>query len=404
MNTLARALAADLEDLRSGGLERRLRCQSSAPGPSAVLEGRPVLSLGSNNYLGLTEHLEVRAAAAEAIERWGTGSSGSRLTTGNLAIHEELEAALAAFKGAGAALLFSSGYQAALGTIPALVDRGDLVLSDALNHACLIDGCRLSRAEVRVYRHGDVDHARSLLADGKRFRRRLLVTDGVFSMDGDLAPLLELCDLCEATDTWLMVDDAHGTGVLGPTGAGTAERLGVQERVPIQMGTLSKALASEGGFIAGSNELIHTLRNRARTFIFSTAPAPASVAAARAALSIAQREPERRRRLAANAASLRSGLSNLGLAVPSGETAVVPVIVGDPGAAVKLSALLEEAGVWVPAIRPPTVPPGTARLRFSVIATHTDADLECVLAAVEQAVRSGLIQVSPGVEDPEEAA
>jgi 8-amino-7-oxononanoate synthase len=384
MESLDRALAAGVEELRTRSLYRRLRRLDSAPGPRAVLEGRSVLVFGSNNYLGLAGHPEVRAAAAAAVDVWGAGSSGSRLTTGSLALHTALEEEIAAFKGAQAALLFSSGYQASLGTIPALVTRGDLILSDALNHASLIDGSRLSRAEVRVYRHADADHARELLSDRHQFRRCLLVTDGVFSMDGDLAPLPDLCDLCEARDAWLMVDDAHGTGVLGPSGAGITEWFGLQGRVPIQMGTLSKALGSEGGFIAGSRELIDYLRNRARTFVFSTAASPAPVAAARAALRAVRKEPELRLKLAANGSRLRAALRGLGLAVPAGETPILPVILGPSDAALDAAAALEAAGVWVPAIRPPTVPAGTARLRASVMATHSDEDLDQAISVFRQ--------------------
>jgi 8-amino-7-oxononanoate synthase len=381
MDSLAQALSEELDDLRARGIYRRQRRLEAAPGRESVLEGRPALVFGSNNYLGLTEHPQVRAAAVAAVEEWGSGASGSRLTTGNLALHEALERELALLKGAEAAVLFPSGYQAALGAIPALAGREDLLLSDALNHASLIDGCRLSRAEVRIYRHGDAEHAAALLSDRQRFRRSLLVTDGVFSMDGDLAPLPRLRALCEATDTWLMVDDAHGTGVLGETGAGTAERFGMRDRVPIQMGTLSKALASEGGFIAGTAVLADYLRNRARTFIFSTALAPASAGAARAALRLVREEPERRQRLASNAAWLRAALRELGLNVPPGETPIIPVILGSAERAMRFSRALEEEGVWAPAIRPPTVAEGTARLRVSVMATHSPADLDRALGA-----------------------
>jgi 8-amino-7-oxononanoate synthase len=318
----------------------------------------------------------VRTAAAEAASEWGAGATGSRLTTGSLALHSALEAELAALKGAEGAVLFGSGYEAAVGTIPALVGRGDLILSDSLNHASLIDGCRLSRAEVRVYRHRDVDHARELLADRSSFRRCLLVSDGVFSMDGDLAPLPELCDLCDAFDTWLMVDDAHGTGVLGERGGGTVEHFGLEGRVPVQMGTLSKALGSQGGFVAGSAALAEYLRNRARTFIFSTAPTPAAAAAARASLRIVREEPQLRTGLLRRAAYLRKGLRSLGFDVPEGETPIVPVLVGESDRALALAAVLEEEGVWAPAIRPPTVPSGTARLRLCVQATHEGQHLE----------------------------
>lgn len=387
MESLRSALAAELDRLREQSLYRAARPSSLAPGPWIEREGRRLLNLGSNNYLGLTGHPRAREAAAEAVARWGTGSSGSRLTSGALVLHEELERELARLKGAEAALLFPTGYMANVGTIPALAGRGDLILSDALNHASLIDGCRLSRAEVRVYRHADPDHARSLLTDRDRFRRVLLVTDGVFSMDGDLAPLPDLCSLCEERDAWLMVDDAHGTGVLGAGGAGTAEHLGVADRVPIRMGTLSKALAAEGGFIAGSSELVDYLRNRARSFIFATAPAPATAAAALASLEILKAEPERRAGLLARARALRSALRQAGFSVPEGETPIIPVAAGEAKTALALAAALEERGVWAPAIRPPTVPEGTSRLRVSVTAAHSEAELEQAAAAFAAAGR-----------------
>ncbi|MFN3648303.1 MAG: 8-amino-7-oxononanoate synthase [Armatimonadota bacterium] len=383
---LDRELREELDRLAAAGLRRVPRRVESAAGPRVTVEGRERIVLGSNNYLGLAEHPEVRAAAADAAEKWGAGATGSRLTTGTLTLHAELERELAALKGAEEAVLFSSGYLAAVGTIPALVGRGDLVLSDALNHASLIDGCRLSRAEVRVYRHGDAEHAAELLADRERFRRALLVTDGVFSMDGDLAPLPALCDLCEERGAWVMVDDAHGTGVLGKRGAGTAELLGVESRVAVQMGTLSKALGAEGGFVAGSSTLAEYLRNRARSFIFSTAPAPSTVAAALVALQVAAREPGRRARVLRGAARLAEGLRALGFDARGGETPIVPVVIGAAEEAIRVSRRLEERGVWVPAIRPPTVPPGTARLRASVTASHTEADLDAVLAAFREVV------------------
>jgi 8-amino-7-oxononanoate synthase len=326
-------------------------------------------------------------AAADAVVALGAGSTGARLTTGTRAAHQLLEQELALLKGAERALFFGSGYLAAVGTIPALVGRGDLILSDALNHACLIDGCRLSRAEVRVYQHGDVSHAAELLRDRASYRRALVVTDGVFSMDGDLAPLPDLVELCSAADAWLMVDDAHGTGVLGETGAGTVEHFGLEGRVPVQLGTTSKALGAEGGFIAGPAELIDYLCSRARSFIFSTAPTPATVAAVRAALRVLRAEPQRRRVLAANGARLREGLAAAGLQVADGITPIVPVVIGDAVAALRASQELEEAGVFVAAIRPPTVPEGTARLRVCVSAAHTGEMIDRAAAEIARVVR-----------------
>jgi 8-amino-7-oxononanoate synthase len=384
-DTLDTILAEDLDALAALGLRRRTRRQTSAPGTWADVDGRRLLNLGSNNYLGLTAHPALRDAATAAVARWGTGSSGSRLTTGTLAIHEELESALADFLGTEAAILFSSGYAANTCVAPALVGKGDVILSDALNHASLIDGCRLSGAKIRIFRHGDANHAREMLGDRNASRRCLVITDGVFSMDGDVAPLPELCDLCDEADAWLMVDDAHGIGVLGDGGRGTVEHCGVTGRVPIRMGTLSKALGAEGAFVAGSRILIDTLRNRARGFLFSTAPASASSAAALAALKIVQSEPKRRLHLRDNAARLRAALRDLGLNVADGISPIIPVVIGEADEAVRFSSVLEEAGVWAPAIRPPSVPSGTARLRVTVMATHTEQDLLLARQAFESA-------------------
>jgi len=370
--------AAGLADLEARGLRRRLRRIDRREGVRACLDGRPALLLGSNSYLGLEQHPRVREAAAQAVAEWGAGSTGSRLTTGCLAPHAALEREIAEWFGAEAAVLFGSGYLANVGAIPALAGRGDLILSDALNHASLIDGVRLSRAETRIYRHADVAHAQALLADRGAFRHCLLVTDGVFSMDGDLAPLTALAALAEEHDAWLMVDDAHGIGVLGATGGGSAEDAGAP--VPIRMGTLSKALGAEGAFIAGSAALVDWLRNRARTAIYSTAPAPASVAAARAAIQLVRESPERRATLRARADFWRSGLRALGFNVPEGITPIVPVLLGEAGLTLEFAARLEAEGVFATPIRPPTVPDGTARLRATVSAAHSEAELREALA------------------------
>lgn len=377
MPHLRESLSQELDELKARSLYRACRPVDA-----------DVHSFGSNDYLGLARHPRVVRAAATAATEHGAGSTGSRLTTGTHQTHQDVERALAALKGTDGALFFSSGYLAAIGVIPALADRDDLVLSDELNHASLIDGCRLSRATVRVYRHAEPAHVAELLADRDRFRRVLLVTDGVFSMDGDLAPLPELADLCDRFDAWLMVDDAHGTGVLGDMGAGTLEHFGLRGRVPIQMGTASKALGAEGGFIAGSHELVDLLRNRARSFVFSTAPAPATVAAVLEALNVLQVEPELRVNLARNSAQLRVGLQRLGLTVPAGITPIVPVILGEANRALRVSAHLESAGIRIPAIRPPTVAAGTARLRVTVTAAHTSEQIERAITAIAEAVRS----------------
>ncbi len=380
-------LAAELEALaRRGLLRRRVAWEGGAPAPRLRgPDGRWLLSLASNDYLGLASHPEVRAAAAAALER-AVGSGGSPLICGYGGEAAALERELAAWKGAEAALLFPSGFQANVSLLPALAGPGDAVFLDRLCHASLVDGARLSRAELYVYRHADPEHLEGLLRRRRsRHRRALVVTDGVFSMDGDLAPLPALAEVGERHGAWLVVDDAHGTGVLGPDGAGTAAHQGVRGRVPAQMGTLSKALGAQGGFVAGSRTLVEHLVNRARGYVFSTGLAPALAAAARAALAVARRESWRRERALALAARLRSTLRGLGYRVPEGETPIIPVLVGDPAAAVALAAALREQGVYAPAVRPPAVPPGTARLRLSVSAAHADGDLEEAVAAFARA-------------------
>jgi 8-amino-7-oxononanoate synthase len=375
----------EVAGIEAAGLLRRVRALESASEPEVVLDGRRVLCLASNNYLGLAAHPEVVDAAAEAARRYGAGAGSARLITGGNVLHDELEARLAAFKGTEAALLFSSGYLANLGTVSALVGPGDAVFSDALNHASIIDGCRLSRADVVVYRHADAgDLAERLRAWRQRApagRRALVVTDSVFSMDGDVAPLPEIAAACDRHGAMLMVDEAHATGVVGPGGRGAVADHGLDGRVGVVMGTLSKALGAAGGFIAGSADLCAYLRNRARSFIFDTALPPPTAAAALAALGVLEREPERPVRARRLAARLANGLRAAGYDVPDPAAAVLPVVIGEPDAAMALSARLLDAGVLVTAIRPPSVPEGTSRLRATVMATHTDTEIERATAA-----------------------
>jgi 8-amino-7-oxononanoate synthase len=340
-----------------------------------LMAGRPVLSLASNNYLGLANHPSVVTAARTALDRVGLGSGGSRLTTGAFPEHQALETALAAWKRCDDAVLFDSGYAANTGTIPALAGRGDLILSDELNHASLVDGCRLSRAEVRIYLHTNPAQARAALNDRTRFRRCLIVTDGVFSMDGDVAPLPALADLADEFDAWLVVDDAHGNGVMGPRGEGSPASLGVAERVPVLIGTLSKALGGAGGFAAGSHALCQYLRHHARSFVFSTAMPPAVAAGALAAVGIARDNAELRERLNLRAVQIRELLRANGFDVPEGETPIIPVIVGSESQAMSLSQALLHEGVLAPAIRYPTVPRRQARLRLTASAALTDEDI-----------------------------
>ncbi|HEY7455671.1 MAG TPA: 8-amino-7-oxononanoate synthase [Solirubrobacterales bacterium] len=367
-------IAERLEELRASGLHRRLRLVEGAQGPRVQLDGRPVLLLCSNDYLGLAGHPRVREAAAEAALEWGAGAGAARLISGNMAPHRLLEERLAAFKRYETALLFGSGYLANIGAISALSGRGGVVFSDELNHASIVDGCRLARAETFVYRHGDVAH----LAWGlERFRGRasLIVSDAVFSMDGDVAPLEDLLRLAREHGCRLMIDEAHATGALGPGGRGLVAAAGLSGEVDLIVGTLGKALGSYGAYVCAGAELREYLLNSARSFIFSTALPPPALAAAGAALELLEAEPQRVRRLVANAAALREGLRSEGLAAGGDGSQIVPLEVGEAEATMTLCERLLERGVFAQGIRPPTVPPGSSRLRFSVMATHAEADL-----------------------------
>lgn len=370
----------ELAAREKAGLRRRLRAVEGAQEARITVEGRAVLSLCSNNYLGLANHPALVEAAVQAARDYGIGSGASRLVSGSMRLHHQLEERLAAFKGTARALLFNSGYHANLGTIQALAGKGDAIFSDALNHASLIDGGRLSRAALHVYPHRDVDALGSLLA-GSTARRKLVVTDSIFSMDGDAAPLAEICDLAERHGAMVMVDEAHAAGVLGRRGAGLVESLGLEGRVDVQMGTLGKALGCFGAYVAGSEPLIEYLLNCARTFVYTTALPPPVVAAALAALDIVEREPERRARALEYADKLRRGLQALDYEVPAGGAAIVPVLLGDASLTMRVSEALLERGVLALGIRPPTVPAGTARIRTTVMATHGDADIAEAIAA-----------------------
>jgi glycine C-acetyltransferase/8-amino-7-oxononanoate synthase len=378
-------VAERLEELRESGLRRRLRLIGGPQGPHVVLDGRPVLLLCSNNYLGLAEHPAVREAAAEAALRWGAGAGASRLISGDMEPHRLLEERLAAFKGYEAALLFGSGYLANVGAISALAGRGEVVFSDELNHASIVDGCRLSVAETFVYRHGDLEHlAWGLRAAGGS--GSLIVTDGVFSMDGDVAALPELAELARNHGCRLMVDEAHATGALGRGGRGSVAAAGLSGEVDLVLGTLGKALGSYGAYVCASAELTEYLLNTARSFIFSTAPPPPVLAAALAALALLEAEPERVARLRANAEVLREALIAEGLAVGGG-TQIVPLEVGDPERTMALCERLLERGVFAQGIRPPTVPTGSSRLRFSVMATHDEDELREAAKLAGEAAR-----------------
>ncbi len=377
-----------LNELAARHLTRHLTPLHSSVGPVVVIEGRQILLLASNDYLGLAVHPEVIQSAIEATQRFGTGAGASRLISGSLPPHQELESALAQFKGTEAALTFSSGYLANIGTIPALVEQGGLILADRLCHASLIDGCRLSAADFRIYRHNDTDHLRSLLAKRRQARRTLIVTDGLFSMDGDLAPLPELSRLAQEYDAELYIDDAHGTGVMGPHGRGTAEYFGIEAQILFQMGTLGKAFGSSGAYLAGTSIVIRYLMNTSRSFIFTTAPPPSSAAAATAALRILQREPERRARLWANRERLFSGLTQLGFTLSPSVSPIMPILVGNADTALSFAEHLFTEGVYAPAIRPPTVPDTTSRIRVTVTSEHTSSHIDQALIAFQRAGES----------------
>ena len=358
-----------LEDLRGRGLYRRMRMVSGPQGPRVLLDGKEVLLLCSNNYLGLADHPRVRTAAAEAAMRYGVGAGASRLVSGNMTLHRRLEERLAAFKQAERCVLFGSGYLANMGVIQALAREGDVVFSDALNHASIIDGCRLARADTFVYRHTDVEHLEWGLRQAEG-RGSLIVTDGVFSMDGDVAPLERIVELARRYDTRVMVDEAHATGVLGPGGRGSVAAAGLQGEVDVIVGTLGKALGAYGAYVCCDTAMKRYLVNTARTLIFSTGPAPPIAAAALAALEILVEQPRRVERLARNSQTLRTALADQGLDAPEGETPIVPLVVGDAETAMALCERLLRAGVFAQAIRPPTVPEGTSRLRLAAMATH----------------------------------
>jgi glycine C-acetyltransferase/8-amino-7-oxononanoate synthase len=388
-------VAEQLAELRERGLYRRLRLIEGPQGPQVLVGGRPVLLLCSNNYLGLADHPRVRDAAAEAALRWGAGAGASRLISGNMEPHRRLESALARFKGYESALLFGSGYLANTGTIAALAGKGEVVFSDELNHASIIDGCRLAAAETFVYRHGDLDHLAWGLseADG---RAALIVSDGVFSMDGDVAPLPGLLDLARRHGARLMVDEAHATGAIGPGGRGSVAAAGLSGEVDVVVGTLGKALGSYGAYVCADAEVVDFLVNRARPFVFSTAPPPPAIGAAAAALELLLDEPELVDRLQANAATLRAGLAAEGLPAGRSSSQIVPLEVGDAEPTMELCELILERGVFAQGIRPPTVPEGSSRLRFTVMASHSADELERAAKLVGAAAREvGLLGARP---------
>ena len=376
-----------LQQIKADGLHRQMRYLESPQGSHVRIAGEDILMLSSNSYLGLCFDDRLRSAAHAALEQYGTGSGGSRLTTGSYDIHKKLEEEIAAFKGTEAALVFATGYMANVGIISAVAGKNWVIFSDRLSHASIIDGCRLSGAEIVVYEHcnpADLERKTSRY----RGRQGLIVTDGLFSVDGDIAPLPALVEIARKHQLLLMVDDAHATGVLGKNGGGTAEHFGLDGGIDIVMGTLSKALASEGGFVAGSHSLMDCLVNSARSFIFSTAPAPATIAVSIAALDIVRKEPAARETLRGHSLWFRKELRTMGFNVEDHPTPIISIVLGRPDVAVDFSKRLMAKKIFVSAIRPPTVPAGTSRLRINIMATHKKEELTRALVAIGDVGRS----------------
>jgi glycine C-acetyltransferase len=372
-------LAAELETMKTQGLYRRLRVLEDEQKAETTVDHRLVVNLSSNNYLGLTTHPHLRERALEATRRFGVGTGSVRTIAGTMTIHAELERKLAEFKKTEAVVVFQSGFTANAGTVAAVLDKDDIVVSDELNHASIIDGCRLSRAAIKVFPHKDIDAARKILGSLQARRRVLLITDGVFSMDGDLGPLPALCSLAEEYGCIMMVDDAHASGVFGANGRGTIDHFGMHGRVDIQVGTLSKAIGVLGGYVAGTRSLIEFLQHRARPFLFSTSHPPAVAAACIAALEVLMEEPQVIERLWENTRFFKAGLTRLGFNTGLSESPITPVIVGDGALAMRLSDRLFESGVFAQGIAFPTVAVGKARVRTIVTATHTRDELQFAL-------------------------
>jgi glycine C-acetyltransferase len=385
-------LGDEIESLKQQNLFRRLRVLEDEQKAHATFDHRSVVNLSSNNYLGLTTHPRLRAAALAALEKYGVGSGSVRTIAGTMELHMELERRLAAFKKVEAVVVFQSGFTANAGTVSAILTKTDIVISDELNHASIIDGCRLSRAAIKVFPHKDVDAARRIIADLPAGPRRLLISDGVFSMDGDLGPLPALCELAEETGCIMMVDDAHASGVFGANGRGTIDHFGVHGRVDVQVGTLSKAIGALGGYVAGSRSLIEFLQHRARPFLFSTSHPPAVAAACIAAIDVLTEEPDIIERLWVNTRFFKAGLERLGFDTGLSESPITPVIAGDSAKANELSDRLFQAGVFAQAIGFPTVARDKARVRTIVTATHTREDLQYALDMFEKVGRElGLV-------------
>ena len=372
-------ISNELKKIKESGLYRELNILEGAQGPHVKIKGRTYISFCSNNYLGLANHPEVVKAVEDAVGKYGWGAGASRLVSGNTELHQALEDEISKFKRKEAAIVFPTGYMANIGTICSLVSSGDLVICDRLNHASIIDGCRLSGATFRVYPHRDVAKLENILKKSKEYPRKLIVTDTVFSMDGDLAPLPDIVRIAHEYNAMVMADEAHGTGVFGENGRGVVEHFNLDKKVNIIMGTLSKAVGSLGGFVTGNSDLISYLRNKARTFMYTTALPPAACAASIAGIKLIQRDHSLRESLWRNVHYVKDRLKLLSLNVTSLESPIIPIIIGNAKKAVDISGFLFESGILIPAIRPPTVPDESSRLRVTIMATHTRADLDKLL-------------------------
>ncbi|MHC4267489.1 MAG: 8-amino-7-oxononanoate synthase [Planctomycetota bacterium] len=375
-------ISDELENIKKEGLYRELNVVSNSQGVYLEVDGRTRLSFCSNNYLGLANNPLIVNAVKDAVEEYGWGAGASRLVSGNMTLHETLENEISLFKEKESAIVFPTGYMANIGAISSLVSKGDLVICDKLNHASIIDGCRLSGADFRVYAHCDIEKLENILKKSSNYPRKLIVTDSVFSMDGDLAPLPDIVSIASKYKAIVMVDEAHGTGVFGKKGRGVVEHFNLNKEIDIIMGTFSKAIGSLGGYVCGDVDLINFLRNKARSFIYTTALPPAVCAASIAGLKLIQKQPSLRESLWDNIRYLKDKLTLLNFNVITSESPIIPILIGDADKAVSVSKALYEKGILIPAIRPPTVPANSSRLRMTVMSTHTQDDLDKLLDAL----------------------
>ena len=377
-------ISDELIKIKNAGLYRELKVVGNAQDTHIEIEGKTFLSFCSNNYLGLANNPSVINAVKDAVEEYGWGAGASRLVSGNMSLHESLEDEISRFKGKEAALVFPTGYMANLGAISSLVSNGDLVICDKLNHASIIDGCRLSGADFRVYAHCDMMKLENVLRKSSKYNRKLIVTDSVFSMDGDLAPLPDIVRIAGKHKAMVMVDEAHGTGVFGENGRGVIEHFNLNKEVYIVMGTLSKAIGSLGGYVCGDIDLINYLRNKARSFMYTTALPPAVCAASIAGIRLIQNDPSLRESLWHNVRFIKEKLKSLNFSIISSESPIIPILIGDSQKAVDMSNFLYKKGLLIPAIRPPTVPANSSRLRMTVMSTHTKEDLKRLLEVLSE--------------------